>query len=178
MESQRSKPKTPMEDVAVKRPVVVEDGVEWDLLDALGPRAERSLHLKAMIDILGLKVREIAYAANVSEQTVRNWRRSNVSEHPSNFDDLKTVAEYLVGSDSLSPALIGSWFRSRNRGLGYARPLEAIRDDGFGQVMGVAQSLAALSPPVAARSPERQARAEEEFVPKLDLDQGLARLTE
>jgi len=178
MESQRSETETITDDVSVARPVVVERGLERDLLSALGPASPRSVQLKAMIDVLGLKVREIAYASNVSEQTVRNWRKSNGGEHPSNFDDLRALAEILVRADSLSPGLIGSWFRSRNRGLGYSRPLEAVRDGGFDQVMGVAQSFGALSPPVAARSPRKQAQAEAEFVPKLDADQELARLTQ
>ena len=64
------------------------------------------------------------------------------------LEGLRAVVERIWCSDTAEPGLIGSWLRSRNRGLSYRRPLEALREGRADDVMFVADCFVALSPPV------------------------------
>ncbi len=56
--------------------------------------------------------------------------------------------QYLIRSDTVDPQTIGLWLRSRNRGLGYERPLEALRhEENFARVHAAAEALAAARVP-------------------------------
>jgi hypothetical protein len=147
---------------------------EFDALSALGPEAPRPLQLTVLQNVIGLRVREIAFAASVSEQSIRNWKRLDSDDRPQGYDDLRTVAERILRASAVDPKLIGSWFRSRNRGLGYTRPLEAIRAGDFARVMDVAESFIALSPPVGAPSPDEGRRQKDAFLTGRDIGEELA----
>jgi DNA-binding transcriptional regulator YiaG len=151
---------------------------EFDPVAALGPEAPRPIQIAALQEIIGLKVREIAYASGVSEQTIRNWKRSDSHDRPSGYDDLRAVAERVLRAHPVNSKVIGAWFRSRNRGLGYTRPLEAIRAGEFAKVMDVAESFIALSPPVAAQSPRRRRQQRSDFQAGRDIGKELAEYTE
>jgi len=135
------------------------------------------MQIAALQDIIGLKVREIAFAASVSEQTIRNWKKADSHDRPSGYDDLRAIAERLLRAEAVDPKLIGAWFRSRNRGLDYTRPLEAIRAGEFARVRDVAESFIALSPPVVAKRPEDVRRRKRSFLAGRDLGKELAQLT-
>lgn len=151
---------------------------EFDALAALGPEAPRPLQIAALQDVIGLKVREIAYAASVSEQSIRNWKRSDSHDRPSGYDDLRAVAERILSARPVDPRLIGAWFRSRNRGLGYTRPLEAIRAGEFARVMDVAEDFIGLSPPVAAKSEHDRRKSKSDFLDGPDIAAELAQYIE
>jgi DNA-binding transcriptional regulator YiaG len=145
--------------------------------DALAPETPRPVQIAALQGVIGLRVREIAFAASVSEQTIRNWKKADSHDRPSGYDDLRAIAERLLRADVVDPMLIGAWFRSRNRGLGYTRPLEAIRAGEFARVMDVAESFIALSPPVGAKRLEDVRRRKRSFLAGRDLGKELAQLT-
>jgi hypothetical protein len=116
-----------------------------DQVRAIGPYGTRPEQIRVLQDVLGLKLKEIAYATGVSREAVRLWKASDNGERPEKYEDLRSVAERLLRDVSLDPVLIGAWFRSRNRGLGYRRPLEAIRAGSFEKVMDAAESFIAAS---------------------------------
>jgi hypothetical protein len=148
---------------------------EFDVLTALGPEAPRPLQLAVLQNVIGLRVREIAFAASVSEQSIRNWKRTDSHDRPQGYDDLRAVAERILRAAAVDPKLIGAWFRSRNRGLGYTRPLEALRAGDFPRVMDVAESFIALSPPVGAPSPHEGRRRKSDFLSGRDIAKELAK---
>lgn len=133
---------------------------------AIEPSSTRPEQLAVMQDTIGLKLREIAFATATSRETVRIWKRSDNGDRPDRYEDLRAVVERLLRGQSLDPILIGAWLRSRNRGLGYRRPLEAIRAGAFEEVMDAAESFIALSPaaPGHARSGEEFAVLEKRDV--------------
>ena len=135
---------------------------------AIGPLSSRPEQIAVLQKVIGLKLREIAFAAGVSRETARLWRRTDNGDRPDGYEDLRAVAERLLRGRSLNPILIGAWFRSRNRGLGYRRPLEAIRAGAFEEVIEVAESFIALSAaaPGHARSGEEAAVLEKHDVVK------------
>lgn len=153
-----------------------EEEIELDPVSALGPESPRPLQITVLQKLIGLRLAEIAYASRVSEQTVRNWKRINSYDRPPHYDELRATAHQLLRSETISPRLIGAWFRSRNRGLGYERPLEAIRNDGFVQVMRVAAGLEALSPPPTGVPPGQASRGEDTLVSGPDLSEEAAAL--
>jgi hypothetical protein len=108
---------------------------------------------------VGLKLKEIAYACGVSRESVRLWKRSDNGDRPDRYEDLRAVTERLLRDGALDPILIGAWLRSRNRGLGYRRPLEAIRAGAFEKVSDAAEHFIALSaaPPGHVRNGEEAA---------------------
>jgi len=155
-----------------------EASLEFDQLAALGPEAPRPLQLAVLQGVIGLRIREIAFAASVSEQSIRNWKRTDSHDRPSGYDDLRAVAERILLAATVDPKLIGAWFRSRNRGLGYTRPLEAIRAGEFARVMDVAESFIALSPPVASSSPSERRQRKSDFSAGRDIGKELAQYTD
>jgi len=150
--------------------------VSFDASSGIGPDSPRPVQIAVLQDIVGLKLREIAFAAAVSRQTVLNWKKADSHERPSRYDDLRAVTERLLDADVLEPGLIGAWFRSRNRGLGYARPLEGIRAGAFDQVIEVAESLIGGSPPAPAFSPRDRRQKKAAFLQEADPDQELAEI--
>lgn len=125
-------------------------------LRAISPYSARPEQIAVLQEVIGLKMKEIAYATGVSREAVRLWKQSDNGERPERYEDLRAVAERLLRSVSLDPILIGAWFRSRNRGLGYRRPLEAIRVGAFEKVNDAAESFIAVS----AAAPEHVRNAE------------------
>ncbi len=84
--------------------------------------------------VLGLTADEIATATGADQRTVRRWwhDQSSPTHYRRQLDDLRVVAEIL--SHTMHEQAIGSWLRSRNRYLGYERPLEALGRGEFGEV--------------------------------------------
>ncbi|HEX3239058.1 MAG TPA: hypothetical protein VHR18_02850 [Solirubrobacterales bacterium] len=115
------------------------------ILREIGPTSPRPDQIRVMQDVVGLKLKEIAYATGVSRESVRLWKRADNGDRPERYEDLRAVTERLLRGGSLDPILVGAWFRSRNRGLGYRRPLEAIRAGAFEKVSHAAESFLALS---------------------------------
>lgn len=151
-----------------------EQGPELEPLEALGPESPRPLQIAVLQEVVGLRVREIAYASSVSEQTVRNWKKADTHDRPDGYEDLRAVVERILLADSVEPRLAGAWFRSRNRGLGYSRPLEAIRAGDFARVMDVAESFVALAPPLAARSADESRRRRDDYASGRDIGDEVA----
>jgi hypothetical protein len=101
-----------------------------------------------MHDTIGLSDREFAFVASVSASTARRWRRSGEGERPMAIDDLNSIVRALRDGNAFSPKLIGGWLRSRNRGLGMDRPLDALRNGNFEEVFRVTQAaISGVSPP-------------------------------
>jgi hypothetical protein len=132
-----------------------EAGNNW--VREIGPTSRRPDQIAVLQDVVKLKLKEIAYAACVSRETVRLWKHSDNGERPERYEDLRAVTERLLRAETLDPILIGAWFRSRNRGLQDRRPLEAIRAGAFEKVSEAAESFIALS----AAAPEHVTSGEQ-----------------
>lgn len=139
---------------------------EFDLLKAVGPGAPRPVQLAVLQDVVGLKLREIAFVASVTEQSVRNWKKQDTSGRPEAYDDLRAVVEHILYADAMEPKLIGSWLRSRNLELKYERPLAAIKAGEFQQVLEAAESFIAFSPPVEPEAAQAEAAPAEAEDPR------------
>lgn len=125
-----------------------------------GPERRRALSLRALrpeastreqLQVLratGLKDREIAAVAGNSTATIRRWRREGTSERTDTYDDLRVIIERLLAERMIEPALIAGWVRSRNAGLSYERPLDALARGEFSRVMHVVECLIAGSVPL------------------------------
>src|SRR4051794_25458618 len=85
-------------------------------------------------DVLALTAGEIGLATGADQRTVRRWwhNGSSPTRYRRQLDDLRAIAEIL--STTMRDEAIGSWLRSRNRYLGYERPLEALGRDEFDKV--------------------------------------------
>jgi hypothetical protein len=85
-------------------------------------------------DVLALTAEEIATATGADQRSVRRWwhNGSSPTRYRSQLDDLRAIAEIL--SQTMHEQAIGSWLRSRNRYLGYDRPLEALGRGEFDKV--------------------------------------------
>lgn len=94
-----------------------------------------------MLSVIGIRVGEIAYACDVTRQTVRNWRKSTERPRELRYEDLRVVVDRLEVAGSLEPRLIGAWLRSRDRGLGGVRPLDAIRAGRLTEVIAAADAF-------------------------------------
>ena len=97
-----------------------------------------------LLTVIGLQVRELAYACGVTRQTVRNWRTSTEVPREMRYEDLRMVVDRMVVS-GVDPRLVGAWLRARDRGLGYVQPLDAIRARRFGDVIASADAFVAGS---------------------------------
>jgi transcriptional regulator with XRE-family HTH domain len=96
--------------------------------------------------LLALTADEIATATGADQRTVRRWwnNGSSPTRYRRQLDDLRAIAEIL--SQTMRAQGIGSWLRTRNRYLGYERPLDAlgrgefekVREAAFAYVDGVA----------------------------------------
>lgn len=84
--------------------------------------------------VLALTAEEIATATGADQRTVRRWwhNGSSPTQYRRQLDDLRAIAEIL--SAGLKKEAIASWLRSRNRYLGYERPLDALGRGEFDQV--------------------------------------------
>ena len=126
------------------------DGVRTDKWegDPLAESAPLGAQLSFMHDAIGLSDREFAFVAGVSPSTARRWRLSGQGERPMAIDDLCAIVRELRHGEAFSPKLIGGWLRSRNRGLGMDRPLDALRNGNFAEVFRVAQAaISGVAPP-------------------------------
>jgi transcriptional regulator with XRE-family HTH domain len=96
--------------------------------------------------LLALSAEEIATATGADQRTVRRWWNggSSPTRYRRQLDDLRAVAEIL--SATMREEAIGSWLRSRNRYLGYERPLEALGRDEFGKVREAATAFVEGAP--------------------------------
>lgn len=119
---------------------------ELDPMEAIRPDAPRPLQLAVLRRYIGLKVREIAFVASVTEQSVGNWKKFHTPGRPPAYDDLRAVVERMMQT-STDPILIGSWLRSRNDGLDYQRPLDLLKAGEFEQVMAATEDFLAISSP-------------------------------
>jgi len=133
---------------------------ELTVAEAIGPEVPRPMQIEVLHEVVGLSLREIAFAASVTEQSVRNWKKQGKPNKSAAYDDLRAVVERIYLACPAEPKLIGAWLRSRNRGLSYKRPLEMLQAGEFEMVMDVAESFIALSPP-ADPGPERAKAASE-----------------
>jgi hypothetical protein len=146
----------------------------------LKPEASTRSQLRVMRGVVGLKDREVADVAGKSLATIRRWRREGESERTDTYDDLRVVVERLLAEQTIQPKLIAGWLRSRNAGLGYDRPLDALREGDFARVMHVVECFIAGAVPIEAPSSVLANLDDESFVapgstsdPQSLLDQSL-----
>ena len=117
-------------------------GIVKEIEDAREPaEAARMAHR-----VLALTADEIATATGADQRTVRRWWNdgSSPTRYRRQLDDLRAIAEILA--QTMREQAIGSWLRTRNRYLGYERPLESlgrgefdkVREAAFAYVDGIA----------------------------------------
>lgn len=117
-------------------------------VDPLSENAPLKTQLEYLHDTVGIKDRELAFIGSVSVSTARRWRRKGVGERPIPLDDLRFIVREMRDGSALSPTLIGGWLRSRNRGLGMDRPIDALRNRDFEGVLRAAEAaIAGVAPP-------------------------------
>ena len=112
----------------------------------LQPGMPRRLQVTVIVDYLGIKVKDLAEVGGVSEQTIRNWKTDRANHSPEGIDDVRAIAEIMVGAQTLSLDQVGAWFRSRNRGLDHRTPLDALVDGDYSDVVTAAESYVAFVP--------------------------------
>jgi hypothetical protein len=144
---------TKNEELSNKGHLDEESRRERERLDALlrlRPESSTRDQLQVLHLVIGLRDREVAEVARMSAATIRRWRREGQSERTDTYDDLRVVVERLLSERMIEPGLVAGWLRSRNAGLGYERPLDALREGDFGRVMHLVECFVAGSVPIAA----------------------------
>jgi hypothetical protein len=100
-----------------------------------------SAQLQALSKDLHLRDRELMALAGVSRATLARWRKVGDAERPQQLDDLRVIAIKLIESGAVQPSSVAGWLRSRNRGLDWQRPLDALRDkEEFPQVFSAVEA--------------------------------------
>jgi transcriptional regulator with XRE-family HTH domain len=109
--------------------------------------------LQAFSKDLHLRDRELMALAGVSRATLARWRKEGDAERPPRLDDLRVIAIQLIRSGALRPASVAGWLRSRNRGLDWERPLDALREKEFPLVLSAAEAACGGRVPVEKLPP-------------------------
>lgn len=108
--------------------------------------------LLALLSDFGLGDDDIASALpDVSERSVRRWRTagppsSKASARWRQLDDLRTIVGFLLADGTYDEQGIVSWLRSRHDDLRLRRPLDALAEGGFDDVLAAAESSVASRP--------------------------------
>jgi len=96
------------------------------LVRMVAPDSTVSEQLKAVHDLLRIPDRLSAKAAKVSATTIRRWRSEDTDDPSEGLENLRVVVAEIAETGQKSPRAIGSWLRSRNRALGFERPLDLV----------------------------------------------------
>lgn len=92
------------------------------------PDAPLQEQLKALRDLVGIPDRHLALAAGISTTTLRRWRSKGTDDPAEGIENLRVVVEQIAATEQKAPAAIGAWLRSRNRALGFERPLDLLKE--------------------------------------------------
>jgi hypothetical protein len=99
-----------------------------ELAEKIAPDATIKEQLDALRRLLRLQDRHLSQAGGVSVTTIRRWRAHGTDDLPDGLENLRAVVEEVAGSGRKSPRAIGAWLRSRNRALGFERPIDLVHD--------------------------------------------------
>jgi hypothetical protein len=114
--------------------------------------AVRPHDLLVLLHDFGFDDGDVAAAVpHVSERTVRRWRTagpptSKAAERWRQLDDLRSIVGFLLAEGSYDEEGIVAWLRSRREGLGWERPLDALADQRFADVLSEAEDALASLP--------------------------------
>jgi hypothetical protein len=109
------------------------DGLECD-------NSLASLALTLIHD-LGFEEWELAMLTGVSRaELATEAAKKNATPYRDRLDDLAAIAALLIWNGEIPPRLVPGWFRSRNRDLRCARPLDALREREFLPVYDAAEA--------------------------------------
>ena len=108
-------------------------------------RLEGALSRRELIDALehdlGLELGELALLAGVDTATIAQWDKGANPPRAERLDDLGDIAAQLIGNWKLDPLRVTGWFRSRNRLLGWQRPLDVLRRQGYRSVIPAVDAM-------------------------------------
>jgi hypothetical protein len=114
--------------------------------------AVRAHDLLLLLHDFGFDDGDVAAAVpEVSERTVRRWRTegpptSKAAVRWRQLDDLRSIVGFLLAEGSYDEEGIVAWMRSRREGLGWDRPLDALGDQRFSEVLSEAERSVASRP--------------------------------
>lgn len=113
-----------------------------EVLLKLGESVPLSVQLETLTKDIGMRDVELADLAGVSRATLARWRKEGGSERPHALDDLRAIAVLLIGTGAMSPKSVSGWLRSRNVGLDWNRPLDALKGgtNNFSLVLSAAEA--------------------------------------
>ncbi len=120
-------------------------------LEGVRPRAEL---IETLSRDLGLEDRELATLVGVGTETIGQWDEKHNSPAAERLDDLADIAALLIRRAGLRPRSVAPWLRSRNPSLAWARPLDALRQQGYLPVLDAADTASRA----ASRSQETRQR--------------------
>lgn len=96
--------------------------------------------IQALTQGLGFEEHELATLTGVNARFVLLTGRNDETPYVERLDDLAAIAVLLISNGELNPRLVPGWFRSGNRDLRCARPLDALRERGFLPVYNAAEA--------------------------------------
>lgn len=90
----------------------------------------------------GVRQRDIATVAHVTDRAVNDWARSRRVARDESYDRLIEIRDLVILlKDSLSDRGVSQWLRARNRLLEGRRPLDVLAERGFEEVRVAAQAF-------------------------------------
>jgi len=106
-------------------------------------RAVEPNEIVAALSRYGLRQRDIAAAAAVTERTVYSWKRAQPDLRDKHYDRLAAIRDIvLILQDSLTNRGVGQWLRAQNRLLDGERPLAVLAMGNVDEVRRAAQAFA------------------------------------
>lgn len=124
----------------LSRPSIDDETV--DVLVKLEESRPLSEQLRALTKDVGMRDVELANLAGVSRATLARWRKEGDAERPRSLDDLRAIVVLLLRTGAMRPRSVAGWLRSRNIGLDWNRPLDALQagTENFPLVLKAAQA--------------------------------------
>ena len=98
------------------------------LQDKMQPDAALEDQLWAMRNLLQIPDRHLAPSLGVSITTLRRWRDKGSDDPVETVENLRVVVAEIAATGQKDPPAIGAWLRSRNRALGFERPLDLLEE--------------------------------------------------
>jgi DNA-binding transcriptional regulator YiaG len=100
------------------------------VLDQLAACPSRPELIQILTREFGLADEELARLSGFSRDAVARWDEKD-NPAAERLDDLGDIAALLIRSANVPPGLVAGWLRSRNRSLGWQRPLDVLRLEGY-----------------------------------------------
>jgi len=141
------------------------DGLAEPNLEQADPRLWRQLFLSArtprvqltLLQQFGFNDRELLWALpGLSGRTLRRWRSSGDSTEPpaarrEQIDDVRAIVGLLLSDGSFDNQVIVAWLTARQEDLELMRPLEAIGEGRFREVLRAAERFISPARPIDAK---------------------------